>query len=315
MPDPAGRGPIGSAYAAGWLTPAVDLDDVRALIARHAGALTPVTDSTVISRIDRPGPPEVGTTGTLVVLMAQGAKRMAVGDQVHEYRTGQCLVASVDVPLTGHFVGVSRREPALGFAMTLRPAVVADLLLRGPVEPKGPVPAGIAIGDADADVIDAIGRLVRLVERPRDRAVLGPLVERELHWLVLSGPLGAAVRQLGLADSSVSRIGHAVRWIRDHYAEPFRVEDLARLARMSTSAFHRTFHAVTALSPIQYQKQIRLQEARVRLITDPRDVAGAAHAVGYESPSQFSREYRRRFGAPPSRDALRLRDEELARTG
>ena len=290
----------------------MQLEDVRRLLLRHAGALTTVVDGVVVSRAERAGAPELSMTAPAFVFMAQGAKRMAVGEQLFEYRAGQCLVTTIDVPVTGHFAGIDRDTPALGFAMALRPALIAELLLQSPVQPRRSGPAGIAVGEASAELIDAIGRMVSLLDRPQDRAVLAPLLERELHWLVLTGPLGEPVRQLGLADSSVNRVAHAVRWIREHYAEPFRVEELARIARMSPSAFHRSFHAVTALSPIQYQKQLRLQEARIRLLADPGDVAGAAYAVGYESPSQFSREYRRRFGAPPSRDAVRLREQQLA---
>jgi len=283
------------------------LEDVCRLIDRLAGAETTIIDGVIASRVEVEGAPEVSVTGTAFVLMARGSKRMAVGERLFEYRAGQCLVTSVEVPVTGHFFDVTPRRPALGFAMTLRPALIAELLLQSPRPPsRTPAPAGIAVADASDDVVDAVGRMVRLLERPHDRAVLGRAIERELHWLALTGPLGPVVRQLGLADSSLSRVGRAVRWIREHFTEPFRVADLARLARMSPSAFHRSFHAITALSPIQYQKQLRLQEARVRLLADPRDVAGAAHAVGYASASQFSREYRRQYGAPPSLDIARL---------
>jgi AraC-like DNA-binding protein len=150
-------------------------------------------------------------------------------------------------------------------------------------------------------------RLLRLLDEPRDRAVLAPLVKCEILWRLITGEQGETVRQLGLADSSLSHISRAVRWIREHYAQPFRVEDVARLAGMSVSAFYRNFQAVTAMSPIQFQKQIRLQEARLLLATRPGDVTGVGHRVGYDNPSQFSREYRRQFGAPPSQDAARLR--------
>ncbi|GGK74769.1 hypothetical protein Sme01_34350 [Sphaerisporangium melleum] len=149
---------------------------------------------------------------------------------------------------------------------------------------------------------------LRLLDEPRDRAVLAPLVKREILWRLITGEQGATVRQLGLADSGLSHVSRAVRWIREHYAEPFRVEDVARLCGMSASAFYRNFQAVTAMSPIQFQKQIRLQEARLLLATRPGDVTGVGRRVGYDNPSQFSREYRRLFGAPPSRDATRLRD-------
>lgn len=144
-------------------------------------------------------------------------------------------------------------------------------------------------------------RLLRLLDEPRDRAVLAPLVKREILWRLITGEQGATVRQLGLADSSLSHISRAVRWIREHYAQPFRVEDVARQSGMGVSAFYRNFQAVTAMSPIQFQKQIRLQEARLLLATHPGDVTGVGHRVGYDNPSQFSREYRRQFGAPPAR--------------
>jgi AraC-like DNA-binding protein len=153
--------------------------------------------------------------------------------------------------------------------------------------------------------------MLRLLDHPRDIPVLAPLIEREILWLIMSGEQGATVRQLGLADSSLSRVRHVVRWMREHFAERLRVDDLASLARMSPSAFHRAFYAVTSMSPIQYQKSIRLQEARLRLIagsgSGSGDIGATAYAVGYDSPSQFSREYRRAFGASPTEDAAALR--------
>jgi AraC-like DNA-binding protein len=295
------------------------LTDLRDLIARHAPdrAVT-ITDGVRIAGAQEMGPPTMSTTGTVFVLMAQGAKRMAVGDHVYDYRGGQCLVASVDLPISGHFTEASPERPALGFALTLRPSAVADLLLHpSSLEHSrsgqgAAARSGISVHDAPDDLIEAVIRMVRLLDRPRDRAVLAPLVEREILWLLMRGPDGALVRQLGLADSKLNRMGLAARWIRDRHAESIRVDELARITRMSPSAFHRSFQAVTAMSPIQFQKQIRLQEARIRLVADPGDVAGAAYAVGYESASQFSRDYRRRFGASPSQDAARLRDQALA---
>jgi transcriptional regulator GlxA family with amidase domain len=165
----------------------------------------------------------------------------------------------------------------------------------------------MAVSDACDELIDAVVRLLRLLDHPRDLPVLAPMIEREILWRLITGEQGATVRHLGLADSSLTHVSRAVRWIRDHHAEALRVEDLARLSGMSVSAFHRNFQAVTALSPIQFQKQIRLQQARLLLVGNPDDVAGVGYTVGYDSPSQFSREYRRKFGAPPGRDAARLR--------
>jgi AraC-like DNA-binding protein len=168
---------------------------------------------------------------------------------------------------------------------------------------------GLSVNDAPDELLDAIVRLLRLLDRPRDRGVLVPLVKREILWWLITGEQGDIVRQLGLADSNLNHITRAVRWIRQNYAQQFRVEQLAQLSGMSVSAFHKNFQAVTAMTPIQFQKHIRLQMARLILANRPSDVTGVGQSVGYESPSQFSREYRRLFGEPPSRDAARMRDE------
>ncbi|MEU4097556.1 AraC family transcriptional regulator [Streptomyces sp. NPDC026673] len=285
-------------------------DELRALLARHVrdDATTDI-DGLHIARIDRPGPPSASMTGTVLAVLAQGAKRLAVGDRVYEYRPGTYFVASVDLPVTGHFFDIGPDRPALGLALVLEPSLIADLLLHaGPGDlPRAAAgaPPGIAVGDMSAELLDALVRLLRLLDRRRDRAVLAPLVTREILWRLISGEQGAVVRQLGLADSSLSHVARSVRWIREHYAEPFRVEDLARRSGMSASAFYRNFQAVTAMSPIQFQKQIRLQQARLLLAGHPHDITGVGHRVGYDSPSQFSREYRRQFGVPPSRDTVR----------
>ena len=150
-------------------------------------------------------------------------------------------------------------------------------------------------------------RLLRLLNSPRDRKALTPLIKREILWRLMTGEQGDVVRQLGLADSSLNHIARAVQWIRENYTRPFRVEEVARFSGMSVSAFHRNFQGVTGMTPIQFQKQIRLQAARLLLVNRPNDITGVGDRVGYDSPSQFSREYRRQFGAPPSLDAGRLR--------
>ncbi|MBB5786743.1 AraC family transcriptional regulator [Jiangella mangrovi] len=287
------------------------LDELRRLIERHARPdTTTAIEDVLVSRVDRSDPPSASMSGTVLALIAQGEKRLALGERVYDYRAGQYLVASVDLPVTGHFVGATPQRPALGFGLVLRPAAVAEVLLQaGPAAlPRdgAAAPSALAVSDAPAELLDTVVRLLRLLDQPRDRAVLAPLVLRELLWRLVSGEQGAVVRQLGLADSSLSHVARAVGWIRDHYRESFRVEDVARLAGMSVSAFHRNFLAVTAMSPIQFQKQIRLQEARLLLAAHPGDVTGVGYRVGYDSPSQFSREYRRQFGVPPSRDAALL---------
>jgi AraC-like DNA-binding protein len=288
---------------------------LRTLIARHARPdETTEIDGVLLSSADATGEPRAATSGTVFALIAQGAKRLAIGDRVYDYRAGQYLVASVDLPVTGHYSQASPREPALGFGLVLRPSTIASLLLEAgpsawPGRHTASAPPGLGVADAGPELLDVVIRMLALLDAPRDRAVLAPMLEREIVWRLLTGPLGSSVRQIGLADSSMTQISRAVRWITEHYPEPFRVDDLARACGMSTSAFHRAFHAVTALSPIQFQKQIRLHKSRLLLMTGVDDVATVGYQVGYDSSSQFNREYRRQFGLPPGRDAARLRGD------
>lgn len=291
----------------------MSLDELRDLLARHARPdLRTAIDGVLIMKADRPYPPVPTTYGKVLAVIGQGTKRCALGDRVYEYGAGQYLVASVDLPVTSHFTEASPDRPGLGVGLALDPSAVAELLLRAapgtpPYAGNGTPPPGIAVSTAPADLLDAVVRLLRLLDRPGDIPVLAPLTKREILWRLVTGEQGGIVRQLGLPDSSHSHIARAVRWIRDHYTQSFRVEDVAQQVGMSVSAFHRNFQAVTAMSPIQFQKQIRLQQARLQLAADPTDIAGISRRVGYDSPSQFSREYRRQFGVPPSRDATQVR--------
>jgi AraC-like DNA-binding protein len=284
------------------------LAELRELIARHARPdETTAIDGVLLSAAAQPGEPRASTTGTVMAVIAQGAKRLAIGDRVYDYGPGQYLVASVDLPITGHYTQASTEEPALGFGLILRPTAIASLVLDA--ARPAPAPPGLGVADATPEFLDAVVRMLRLLDRPGDREVLAPMIEREILWRLIDGPLGQSVHQIGLADSSLTHVSRAVRWISEHFDTPFRVEELARSCSMSTSAFHRNFHAVTALSPIQFQKQIRLQKSRLLLLTGVDDVATVGYRVGYDSTSQFSREYRRQFGLPPGRDAARARSQ------
>jgi AraC-like DNA-binding protein len=288
------------------------VDELCVLLERHARPdMATAIDGVRICKTDHAAAPGSSMSGTVLAVIAQGGKRLAVGDRVLEYGCGQYLVASVDVPVTGQATGATPGKPALGFGMTLEPAAIAELLLQaGPGDlprPAGSARPGLSVSDAPDELLGAIVRLLRLLERPRDRKVMAPLVKREILWMLMTGEQGDAVRQIGLADSSLGHITRAVRWIRENYDRPFRVEEVAQLSGMSVSAFHRNFQAVTAMTPIQFQKHIRLQQARLLLASRPGDITGVGLRVGYDSPSQFSREYRRLFGAPPSRDAARMR--------
>jgi AraC-like DNA-binding protein len=302
LPDPVIVGIIGC------------VEELRALLRRHARPdWTTAIDGVLIGRAERAHEPSASMSGVVMALIAQGAKTLALGARVYEYRAGQYLVASVDLPVTGHYTEASRDRPALGFGLVLEPSAIAELLLQaqpgGAGTPSAPsTVSALAVSDAPAELVDAAVRMLRLLDHPRDIPVLAPLIKREILWRLITGEQGAVVRQLGLADSSLSHVAHAVRWIRDNYREAFRVDDVAKMSGMSASAFYRNFQAVTAMSPIQFQKQIRLQQARLLLSTHPNDVTTVGHRVGYDSASQFSREYRRQFGTPPSQDAARLRD-------
>ncbi|MFI6060947.1 AraC family transcriptional regulator N-terminal domain-containing protein [Streptomyces sp. NPDC051286] len=285
------------------------LDELRTLLARHARADGTTAIENVLIGREKSQAPHAAMTGTVMALIAQGAKRLALGEYVYEYRAGQYLVASVDLPVTGHFTQATPARPALGLGLLLRPSDIAEMVLQAPpgsLPPNGTAPPAIAVSDASDELLDAAVRLLRLLDQPRDRDMLAPLIKREILWRLITSEQGATVRQIGLADSKLSHIARAVQWIRENYREAFRVDDVAELIGMSTSAFYRNFQAVTGMSPIQFQKQIRLHEARLLLVAHPKDIAHIGHRVGYDSPSQFSREYRRLFGAPPSQDTVRF---------
>jgi AraC-like DNA-binding protein len=286
------------------------LAEIRRLITTHARPdLRTSIDGLLLSKVESAAPGH-SLTEPLLVVLAQGGKLLMLGDRAHEYHAGQYLLVTATLPVTGHFIGASARTPALGMGLALRPAAIAPLLLAAPARRWSRGAAGvpaIATGAAGADLLDAVTRLLRLLDHPADAAVLAPLIEQEILWRLLTGPNGDMLRQIGLADSGLVHVSRAIGWIRDNFAEPFRVGDLARLAGMSPSAFHRHFRAITTMSPLQFQKHLRLQEARSLLVARPGDVAGVGHLVGYDSPAQFNREYRRQFGAPPGQDAARLR--------
>jgi AraC-like DNA-binding protein len=286
------------------------LAELRMLIVRHAVPGTVVTAVPGLKVAASSMPTQVvhHVSEPAFAVIAQGAKRTVLGDKVIEYGIGQYVVVSVDLPISSHVVQASADEPFLAVGLMLKPASIADLLWETAIgERVSAELSGMGVSEASMELLEPMVRLLRLLDHPRDIPVLGPMIEREILWRLLTGEQGAMVRQIGLADSRLSQISHTIRWIRAHFAETFSIEELARLAAMSVSSFHRHFKAVTAMSPLQYQKQIRLQEARSRLLAESEDVAAVGFGVGYDSPSQFSREYSRLFGAPPGRDIAHLR--------
>jgi len=288
------------------------LPELRALIARHTadegGQRTIAELNLGMGRWTAPTPPIHRVHEPVFALVAQGAKRIVLADRIFDARAGHFSVVPLDLPLTFCVMQASKEAPYLAVAMTLKPELIASLLLEAEAGDRacGDQPA-IGLSQAPSELLEPLVRLLRLLDRPSDIPMLRPMIEREIVWRLLCGEQGGLVRQIGLADSRLSKISRAIRWIREHYAEALRIEELAGRVAMSPTSFHRHFRAVTAMSPLQYQKRIRLQEARSRLVADAGDVAGIGFSVGYDSPSQFSREYARLFGAPPGRDAAGLR--------
>jgi AraC-like DNA-binding protein len=290
------------------------LDPLREIIGRHArNSHGPsAIEGLTVTATDAPTALRSGIAEPSLALVVEGRKRTVSGDRVFDYAAGEFLITQLDLPVIGQVTTASAERPFLGIGLRLEPSQIAAMLLESATTLAGssaPAP-GIAVASAGPPLLDAFVHLAGLLDAPQDVPILAPLYRREVLWRLLTGPQGAVVRQIGLADGNLAPITRAVQWIRDHHDESIRIGELAALAAMSESTFHRHFRAVTHLTPIQYQKAVRLQQARLALVSGGRDVAEVAHAVGYDSASQFSREYRRQFGAPPGRDAQRIRAAE-----
>ena len=238
----------------------------------------------------------------MINLILQGSKSMTIGDQTLHYDPASYFVMSVDLPAVGSVHPSAAGEPYLAISLTLDPQVIAGVLEQAPSSAGRMVGRGFSVATVTPELLDAWVRMLRLVGRPDDIPVLAPAYEREILYRVLQGPQGWLLRDIATPDTALSRIHAAITWIRENFARPLRVETLAAMVAMSASAFHRHFKAVTNMSPLQYQKTIRLMHARQRMITQALSVATAAVEVGYESASQFSREYSRQFGRSPARD-------------
>jgi AraC-like DNA-binding protein len=236
----------------------------------------------------------------MVNLILQGGKSMTVGGQTLYYDPGTYFVMTVDLPAAGVVRSSDSGGPYLAVSLSLDPALLTDLLSNIPFRAEARRRnAGFSVAAVTPQLLDAWVRMLRLMKQPSDIPALAPAYEREILYRVLQGPMGWMLHDIATPDTALARMNRTIRRIRQGYALPLRIEELAEEAAMSVSAFHRHFKAVTALSPLQYQKHIRLLQARTRLIAVGHSVTMAAHEVGYESPNQFSREYARMFGLPP----------------
>ena len=244
---------------------------------------------------------------TLAVVV-QGSKEVLLGEEIYHYGVAQYLVVSVDLPICGYATEATPERPYLGFKLNLDPVQLCDLISQIPncAVTKESV-RGWFISDAAPSLIDCFLKLVKLLETPQDIPFLAPLIVREIYYRLLVGEQSEAVRQIAISGSNMQNIARAIALIKTSFAQTIRIEDLAERVNMSSSSLYRHFKTVTSISPLQYQKQIRLLRARQLMLAENADATSAAYQVGYESPSQFSREYSRMFGAPPIQDVERLR--------
>ncbi|QKY09056.1 AraC family transcriptional regulator [Janthinobacterium lividum] len=297
-------------------TPFPPQDEIAALISRHAprtgdyttaiGNLTFHRQSSVTESLFHAARPSVA-------IIAQGAKDVTLGSETFHYSRMQYLLTSVDLPVQVRVVEASVDKPHLCVVLGIDIADVAALLDSESSSESAaqqkilPATRGISVSDVSAELLDAMLRLVRLLDKPGEIATLAPLIRRELTYRLLNGPVGARLRHMALASSQSHQVGQAIDWIKHNYCEPLRIEHLAGMANMSMSSLHHHFKAITAMTPMQYQKLLRLQEARRLMLVEQIDAGTAGYRVGYASESQFSREYSRQFGRAPMRDVGQVR--------
>lgn len=286
-------------------------EELTALVERYAqaeGVTGTAWSALSFFRADAPSDRSCAMYEPCLGLLLQGNKHVLVGEDRFEQEYGHYLINSIDVPVTAQVVRASPQEPCLCITLRLDPVRIGEWLSEVKVPKSTTVTArGIALSPASSDVLDPLLRLVRLLDAPDDLPLLAPLIERELIYRLLTGEQGTRLAQIATAGGQGQQIARAIQWLRQHYNRPLRIVELASMVNMSASSLHHHFRQITAMSPLQYQKVLRLHEARRLLLTEGCDVATAAHRVGYESPSQFSREYSRQHGAPPLRDVMRLR--------
>lgn len=289
-----------------------DISALRHLVQRHADG--PMTRTGVpglsLHVTPAPTPPVSGVLDPTVCVVLQGAKEVTIGKHTLRYDPASYFLASVELAATGCICEASEAEPYVAVSLRLDREILADLLTEVPPMADGETTA-FFVSAVASPILASVERLVALLDTPADTPVLAPLLLREFHYRLLQDDRSGLLRQIALADSRVSRVHRTIRHIREHCREPLDVGTLATLAGMSRASFYRHFRAATAMSPLQFHKTLRLQEARRLLLADA-DAQRAAYTVGYESVSQFSREYARLFGQPPLRDVTRLRAQELA---
>lgn len=295
------------------IAPATQLSELQTLIAAYADAKgggegrfsTPMSGVHLMRSHQERIPPRDLYRPSLCVVV-QGAKQMLIGEDTLDYGEMECLIVSIDLPASGRVTKASREQPFLGVNIELDTGMVREILQQLPSPPpqSQATSLGAFVGKVDAELADAVLRLVKLASTPEAAPILHPAIMREICYRLLTGPHGDQLHRLAMPETHAQRIAKAIYLLRESFAKTLSVERLANAANMSPSSFHQHFKALTSMTPIQYQKQLRLLEARRLMVMNATKVAEAAYQVGYESPSQFSREYSRMFGAAPKRDVI-----------
>lgn len=258
---------------------------------------------------NKPTQPESRMYEPRICLIAQGAKRVLLGDDTYVYGESHFLITSVNLPTVVQIIKASPEKPCLGLILKLDQREISQLMVDSNLPLSHPQQSsrGMATGEVTLPLLTAFQRLVDLLAEPKDIPILAPIIQREIFYRLLTGDQGARLRQIASSGSQSQQIARAIDWLKDNFTRPLRIDDLATQVNMSTSTFHHHFRTLTAMSPLQYQKWLRLNEARRLMLIENQDASTVAFLVGYESPSQFSREYCRLFGAPPLRDITSLR--------
>ncbi len=265
-------------------------------------------------RREEPTPPTSGLYEPSICWAVQGAKRVVLGEDTYVYDAHHFLITSVDLPTVWQIIEASREKPCLGLMLKLDQREISQLMVDShlPLQRAQQSSRGMSTGEVTLPLLTAFQRLIDLLDEPKDIPILAPLIQREISYRLLVGDQGTRLRQMVSVGSQSHQIARAIDWLKGNFSQQLRIDDLATQVNMSTSTFHHHFRALTAMSPLQYQKWLRLNEARRLMLTERLDATTAAFQVGYESPSQFSREYSRLFGAPPLRDITNLRQPALS---
>jgi AraC-like DNA-binding protein len=265
-------------------------------------------DGLALTRFDEGSHPTSCFYQPMIAVMVQGWKRAMIGNKEYSYGAGSCMVVGVDMPGVYHITKDQTGAPFLSVSIKLDKFIITRLLAEVPqlAGKSGNSPGAVVVAEATDEILDAFLRLVKLLDNPTGISVLAPMIVREIHFHLLAGPLGDCLRRANTIGTQTNQIALAVNWLREHYRESLQVEDLARMVNMAPSTFHRHFQQVTTLSPVQFQKRLRLYEAERLMVLEGKNASTTAFNVGYNSVSQFNREYKRLYGEPPHRDIERL---------